>query len=139
VLAVPGLLRVVLRRRRLARLDRDGPAGAWRELLDTVTDLGLPSGRGGSPRTVEEVIAPRAGPSAKTRDALARLRTAFERQAYSPDPAHVDAADVQRVVQDLREQAGPGRRFLATVAPRSLVATIGTPRLAFRWSPPGSG
>ncbi|WP_375388920.1 DUF3488 and transglutaminase-like domain-containing protein [uncultured Amnibacterium sp.] len=139
VLAVPALLRVARRRRRLSRLDRDGPAGAWLELLDTATDLGLPSGRGGSPRAVEEVLAAHAGPSARTRDALARLRAAFERQAYSPDAARADAADVRRVVEDLRAQAGPTRRMIATVAPRSLVATIGAPRLAFRWSPPGSG
>jgi transglutaminase-like putative cysteine protease len=139
LLALPGLLRRGLRRRRLSRLDRDGPAGAWREVLDSALDLGLPSGRGRSPRGIEEVLAERAGTSPGARAALARLRAAFERQAYSKDVAGATARDVEEVVAALRAQATPTARFVAAVAPRSLVARIAEPRLAFGWSPPGSG
>src|SRR5207237_4819395 len=83
LLALPGLLRRGIRRRRLSRLDRDGPAGAWQELLDTAVDLGLPSGRGRSPRGVEAVLVDRTGRSAEAKAALARLRAGYERQAYS--------------------------------------------------------
>lgn len=139
VLALPALLRIGRRRRRLSRLDRDGPAGAWRELLDTVVDLGLPSTRGLSPRAVEELLAGHTGTSSSDRAALARLRRAYERQAYSPDSATADPADVRAVLGALHEQAGRGSRLVALLAPRSLVGMIAAPRLAFRWSPPGSG
>jgi transglutaminase-like putative cysteine protease len=138
-LALPGLLRVVLRRRRLARLGRDGPAGAWREILDTAVDLGLETGRGRSPRGIETVVAEQAGPSAEVRAALARLRVAYERQAYSRAGTAATAADVTVVIQALLERATPSRRIAAAVAPRSLAGTLGAPRLAFGWSPPGSG
>jgi hypothetical protein len=139
LLALPGLLRRTRRRTRLARLGRDGPAGAWREVLDTAVDLGPPPPRGRSPRGIEEALDERIGGSPSARSALARLRLAYERQAYSPDAAVADPGDVRRVLDALRDQAGPGRRLVAALAPRSLVGSIAVPRLAFRWSPPGSG
>ena len=139
LLAVPGLLRRAVRRRRLARLDRDGPAGAWREVLASATDLGLTTGIGRSPRGIEEVLAEQTGPAPGARAALARLRTAYERQAYSRDVAEATERDVVEVLDALRAQAPPSARFVAAVAPRSLVGMIAVPRLAFRWSPPGSG
>lgn len=128
LLALPGLLRRALRRRRLSRLDRDGPAGAWREVLDTVLDLGLPTGRGSSPRGVEEVVAAQTGPSPGARAALARLRAAYERQAYSRAVPPTTARDVEEVLAALRAQAAPGRRFVAAAAPRSLLGTLRMPR-----------
>lgn len=139
LLALPGLLRRGLRRRRLARLGRDGPAGAWREILDTAIDLGLPTGRGRSPRGIEEVVAEQVGSSPRVRAALARLRAAYERQAYSKDLAAATADDVELVLAALRAHASATGRFLGAVAPRSLAATLASPRLAFRWSPPGNG
>ncbi|MBW4040945.1 MAG: transglutaminase domain-containing protein [Acidobacteria bacterium] len=139
LLALPGLLRAGLRRRRLARLSRDGPDAAWREILDTALDLGLETGRGLSPRGIEAVVAEQVGRSAEVRASLARLRGAYERQAYSRDTAQASAADVQVVTRALQARATPSGRVLAAVAPRSLVGTLGTPRLAFGWSPPGSG
>lgn len=139
LLSLPGLLRSGLRRRRLSRLGRDGPAAAWREVLASALDLGLPTGSGRSPRGIEAVVADQVGPSPAARAALARLRAAYERQAYSRDRAAATAADVTVVTDALRAQAGPVRRLVATVAPRSLLATLRAPRLAFRWSPPGSG
>lgn len=139
LLSLPGLLRRAIRRRRLSRLDRDGPAGAWRELLASALDLGLPTGRGMSPRGIEEVLAERVGPSPGARAALERLRAAYERQAYSKDVAAATAADVAEVVEALRGQVTSNSRFMAAVAPRSLAGMIGPSRLAFGWSPPGSG
>ena len=138
LLAVPGLLRVSLRRRRLRRLDRDGAPGAWRELLDTVTDLGLPAAWGRSPREMEAVLAGSIGSSRATRAALDRLRAAYERQAYSRGTMPVSADDLLRVLEALHAHAGRTRRLLAAVAPRSLLGTVIPSRLAFRWSPPGS-
>ncbi len=139
LLSLPGLLRRAIRRRRLSRLDRDGPAGAWRELLDSALDLGLPTGRGRSPRGIEGVLAERVGPSPGAQAALERLRAAYERQAYSRDAAAASAADVAEVLEALRGRTTSSARFVAAVAPRSLAGMIGTPRLAFGWSPPGSG
>jgi transglutaminase-like putative cysteine protease len=139
LLSLPGLLRRALRRRRLARLGRDGPAGAWREILDSALDLGLPTGRGRSPRGIETAVAEQIGPAQGAREALARLRAAYERQAYSRDVVAATAADVDTVLAALREHATGSRRLMASLAPRSLVSTLVAPRLAFRWSPPGSG
>ncbi|GAA2751609.1 transglutaminase superfamily protein [Amnibacterium kyonggiense] len=139
LLALPGLLRRGLRRRRIGRLGRDGPAGAWREILDTAVDLGLPTGRGRSPRGIEAVVAEQVGSTPGAREALGRLRAAYERQAYSRDVAAATEADVALVLRALRAHASGGRRFAAAVAPRSLAGTLVPPRLAFRWSPPGSG
>ena len=139
LLALPGLLRRAVRMRRLGRLEEDGPAGAWREVLDTAADLGLPSGRGRSPRGIEALLAERVGPAPGPRSALARLRAAYERQAYSRSATEATRRDVDEVVAALRARAGRGARLAATLAPRSLVGTLIPPRLAFRWSPPGSG
>ena len=139
LLALPGLLRRALRRRRIARLGRDGPAGAWREILDAAVDLGLPTGRGRSPRGIEAVIAEQVGPAPGARQALARLRAAYERQAYSQVVVAATAADVEVVLAALRAHASGSARLVAAVAPRSLLGTLASPRLAFRWSPPGSG
>jgi transglutaminase-like putative cysteine protease len=139
LLSLPGLLRRAIRRRRLSRLDRDGPAGGWREVLDSALDLGLPTGRGRSPRGIEAALADRTGASPEARSALARLRAAYERQAYSRDTATATAHDVEVVIAALRAQGTPRTRFVAAVAPRSLLGTLVPPRLAFRWSPPGSG
>jgi hypothetical protein len=139
VLALPGLFRAARRRRRLSRLGRDGPAGAWREILDSAVDLRLQTGRGRSPRGIEAVIAQQAGPSPQVLAALARLRAAYERQVYSRDGATATAEDVTLVLDALRGRATRGSRAAAIVAPRSVVGTLGSPRLAFGWSPPGSG
>ncbi|GAA4750340.1 hypothetical protein GCM10025783_23560 [Amnibacterium soli] len=139
VLALPGLLRRGLRRRRLGRLEQDGPAGAWRELLDTARDLGLPTARGRSPRGIEAELAERTGRSPEAKAALARLRAAYERQAYSRVSAAATRRDVEQVIDALRGQVTGGARLAATLAPRSLFGTLVAPRLAFRWSPPGSG
>ncbi len=139
LLALPGLLRRAIRRRRLGRIEQDGPAGAWRELLDTARDLGLPTGQGRSPRGIEAELAERTGRSQEAKAALARLRAAYERQAYSRASAAATARDVEQVIEALRGQVTGGARLSAALAPRSLFGTLVPPRLAFRWSPPGSG
>ena len=85
------------------------------------------------------MIAEQAGTSPEVRAALGRLRAAYERQAYSRDGWTATAADVDLVLGALRSASPPSRRVIADVAPRSLVGTLGAPRLAFGWSPPGSG
>lgn len=133
LLAVPALVRVRIRRRRLA-----GAAGAWQELLDSLTDLGLSTGSGRSPRGVETVLARHIGPAPGPRSALARIRAAYERQAYSAAPVPIGPDDVRAVVDSAAERVSRRRRIVAAVAPRSLVGTLARSRLAFRWPPPGS-
>ena len=144
VLAVPLAVRLLRRRRRLARGGPGAAARAWEELVDSVHDLGLATGDGGSPRTQALAIATHVGGSPAARAALDRLRGAFERQAYSPASGSAEPEDVRTVVAAVTGRLGRTPRILALVAPRSLlrrrpVATIRTSRLAFRWSPPGSG
>lgn len=129
VLAVPGVSRRLVRRRRLARMGPGGAEGAWRELVDSITDLGLPAGRGRSPREAESVIADGVGPSAGARSALRRLRVGYERHAYGPGSADGSADDVVTVVRAASDRVRRSRRLLAAAAPRSLLGTLARSRL----------
>ena len=139
LLALPGLARRSIRRRRLEGGPGapPGASGAWRELIDSLADLGLPTGAGRSPRAAEQVLAGHLGPGARPREALQRVRAAYERQAYSADPVPIGADDVRTVVAAAAERAGRGRRLMAAVAPRSLLATLTGSRLAFGWATTG--
>ena len=53
------------------------------------------------------MIAEQAGTSPEVRAALARLRAAYERQAYSRDGWSATAADVDLVLGALRERVAP--------------------------------
>ncbi|MFD1721342.1 hypothetical protein, partial [Amnibacterium endophyticum] len=107
-------------------------------LIDSLADLGLDTGRGRSPRGVQEVVARHLGGAGEPLAALDRVRAASERQAYSPDPVPIRADDVRLVVDTAAERVGRWRRIVATVAPRSLLGTLEPSRLAFGWSPSGS-
>lgn len=129
VLSIPGVARRIVRRRRLARMGAGGAERAWRELVDSITDLGLPAGRGRSPREAEEAIAGGVAPSSSARTALTRLRLGYERQAYGPTAADGSAADVVTVVRAATARAARSQRVLAAVAPRSLLGTLVRSRL----------
>jgi transglutaminase-like putative cysteine protease len=138
LLAVPGLVRILARRRRLARL-RDGGTAAlgWREVLDTGADLGMPP-PDGSPRVMAAALERRlAAPDARA--ALGRIRDAFEVQTFGRRSPSVSVDDVRTVVDRLRAGVGPAARIRGTVAPVSLLGRLRRPRLALRWTPPGSG
>jgi hypothetical protein len=138
VLALPGVVRMLARRRRLAKL-REGGAAAlgWREVVDTGADLGMPP-PDGSPRVMAASLDARLhAPDARA--ALGRIRDAFEVQTFGRRSPTVSADDVRVVVDRLRSVAGRGARLRGTVAPVSLLGRLRRPRLALRWTPPGSG
>ena len=126
LLAVPGLLRRLIRRRRLEHASDGllGAAGSWQELIDSLSDLGLPTGSGRSPRGVEQVLAAHLGSGAQPRAALGRIRAAYERQAYSDSPMLISADDVRFIIGSAEQRVGRSRRLLAAVAPRSLFTTL---------------
>jgi transglutaminase-like putative cysteine protease len=138
LLALPGAARILARRRRLARLQAGGTAAlGWREVVDTGTDLGMPP-PDGSPRSMAAALAQRlAAPDARA--ALLRIRDAYEVQTFGRRSPAVSPDDVRVVLDRLRSGAGRGARLRGTVAPVSLLGRLRRPRLAFRWSPPGSG
>jgi hypothetical protein len=131
-------VRILARRRRLARL-RDGGTAAlgWREIVDTGADLGMPP-PDGSPRVMAAALAERLG-AAGAGAALGRIRDAFEVQTFGRRSPSVSPDDVRTVVDRMRSVAGRAARVRGTVAPVSLLGRLQRPRLALRWTPPGSG
>ncbi|VEG74338.1 transglutaminase-like domain-containing protein [Actinomyces slackii] len=143
LLAGPALLRVVVRRRRIAAIEagREPAARAWEELLDTARDLGL----GGAParaRTEEAIaqgLAAVMGQGERAGDqgagqALERVARAVVAERYGPagqaanSVGPVDSVDTAGLVADvgtaraaLRRVAGRWGRLRATVAPASLL------------------
>jgi hypothetical protein len=75
----------------------------------------------------------------EARAALGRIRDAFEVQTFGRRSPTVSADDVRVVLDRMRDVAGRGARLRGTVAPVSLLGRLRRPRLALRWSPPGSG
>jgi hypothetical protein len=126
LLAVPGVARAVLRRRRYALLTGPGAAhAAWDELSDTLTDLGVPVSVASTPRgTVEEIGA---GLDEEGRAALELLASAEERARYAPEDAGAPADDLAGAVDAVRgrlaAEAGWPARARATLFPASAVET----------------
>lgn len=120
LLLSPAIVRVLVRRRRLSRLDAGAPLAVtgWRELLDTADDLGLAIADTSTPR----VAAVSLGGSA----ALARTLVALEREAFArPTGARgARVADVLTVLRDLRAAASWRARLVAVLAPRSLLTRL---------------
>ncbi len=122
VLLLPGTARVLRRRRRFGRFPDPGTAGlAWREVLDTAADLGVPLPVGASPRVTAAALHRALGQDAAALRSVDALRSAYERAVFGARDPSIDAADVKRVLDRLRERAGVAQRAAATLAPRSLV------------------
>ncbi|GAB3114004.1 DUF3488 and transglutaminase-like domain-containing protein [Streptomyces calidiresistens] len=132
---VPRLLRARLRTRRLA--PGAGPAAAWREVVDTARDLGIPPLPGDTPRRAAERIARLGGLEGEPAVALRRLVDDVERALYSPTAATEDDAGerARSVRSGLTAGAGRWIRLRAAVLPAS------TPRphreIAARWAERG--
>ncbi|WP_234659241.1 transglutaminase family protein [Agromyces marinus] len=153
LLLVPAGSRAVVRAGRRSRI-RSGvqPAdAAWREVVATAGDLGLPVDERSTVRTVVAGLAAGAAfadPGARA--ALDRIRDDVERERYGrvrsvASPAHVDARnaptsegaeaeqgrrariarDVDAVCAALRRDAPPWRRAAAILLPASLRPAIG--------------
>src|SRR5690606_3477338 len=105
------IVRVLVRRRRLSRLDAGAPLSVtgWCELLDTADDLGLDIADTSTPR----VAAVSLGESV----ALERTLAALEREAFArPSGARgARVADVLAVLRDLRASTPWRARLVASV------------------------
>ncbi|UDF12843.1 DUF3488 and transglutaminase-like domain-containing protein [Antiquaquibacter oligotrophicus] len=119
VVLSPALLRALVRARRLRAVARGSALDAWKELRDTLDDLGHRVGEELTPQQLVAELAPVL--DAEGAAALSRVRDAVETHAFRPAPAEPAPADLRRVLRSMYRSAGVGRSLLAVLAPRSLV------------------
>lgn len=100
-----------------------GPLAAWRELLDSAWDFGLPPDEAQTPRTTAAALVRFGSLDAAATRAALRVASAVEQVLYAPRPPDVTglAEDVRRVRAALGRSAGMRARLRAAVAPRSAV------------------
>lgn len=134
LLAVPSVVRVLVRRRRWADADSN-PAraaeAAWSELRDAVRDSGQRWDPAATPRATATALAAGVTLSKGARAALARIATATERARYAraAQPVATLREDTDRVRAALRERASWAVRLRALLWPaacRDLLALSGT-------------
>lgn len=136
VLALPALLRPVVRRVRLS--DRGLPVrraeAAWREVGDTARDLGLHFDDTATPRVAATRLRGRL--PQERRPALDAITEAVERARYSPMPGDPDqlAAAVRTVRRTLAAGVSRRRRVFAVLAPPSILAGLARVGRAMAWS-----
>ncbi|WP_020573418.1 transglutaminase TgpA family protein [Actinopolymorpha alba] len=121
VLSLPMLTRLGIRRVRLSQRQPGRLVeGAWRELADVATDLGLSWDSSATPRSTGERLLTRLPQEAAP--ALRRLVESVQRSRYALDPGEVGAVGqaVETVSKALRAQASRRRRLLALLLPASL-------------------
>jgi transglutaminase-like putative cysteine protease len=143
LLAAPGVIRIGMRRRRMARHDT---ASAWREIVDSLVDCGISVAASESPRGLARRLTGRtaegslpSGPAAplsgEGATALWALATREEHRRYAPDGAsggNVDAAGwVHEVRRGLLGRLSRVGRLRATGAPVSVWGRLRTRVPAF--------
>ncbi len=126
-----------------------GPAGApdaggrtlaaWRELVDTAWDYGVPPEDSETPRRACARLVRSAGLTGAGADAVRRVGDAVEQVLYAPAPAAAPGVpDDVRLVRDvLDRRADLVTRLRVRVAPRSAARVVW--RLQDRWSAARSG
>lgn len=125
LLLVPGIARLVLRRRRWRRISHPdlAAAAAWAELRDTAVDFGLPWSDDRSPRQIATGLLAELNPAPDVREATTRLSRAEERSRYAPTPA--GDRDLRAAVLAVRGAAAAHAtrrlRLSARLLPRSTV------------------
>ncbi|AZS37720.1 Protein-glutamine gamma-glutamyltransferase [Microbacterium lemovicicum] len=128
-LAIPAILRVLLRRRLVASARKGDAAAAWRSIQDQALDLGIAVPASESARLLgARLVAEHGAPS----DAMSVLVQAIERASYAPGhrlhpergQEMTDAAAAVR--GSMLRSVAPARRLLAVAAPRSLVVRPGS-------------
>lgn len=130
--AVPMLWR---RRVRAARLASGDPQAAWRELVDTAWDYGVPPDAAETPRRAAERIIRTGGLPPAAAESARRIGASVERFLYAaqpereaaPEPAGERAGDVRLVRECLHARAGRWAALRAVWAPRS------ARQLLWRW------
>ncbi|MET9217889.1 DUF3488 and transglutaminase-like domain-containing protein [Streptomyces sp. NPDC003300] len=140
VLAVPLLPMLWRRRQRSRRLGggRDRAEGlalsAWREVVDTGWDYGVPPDDSETPRRAMARLVQDGGLTGQAAVSAGALATAVEQVLYSPRPQPVTGlpADVRHVREGLHAAAGRHGRLRAVLLPRSSARVIW--QLSDRWS-----
>lgn len=144
LLTGPGLVRLSIRRRRLARHET---ASAWREVVDSLVDCGIPVAASESPRGLARRLTGRSAWAGRTpvtgslldgeaAGALWALATREEHRRYAPsgtegsggaDQADTEAAGwVRDVRHGLRATLSRAGRLRATFAPASVWGRLRT-------------
>lgn len=140
VLAVPLLPMLWRTRQRSRRLDSgrgkaEGLAlSAWREVVDTGWDYGIPPDDSETPRRAVARLVQDGGLTGQAAASASALSTAVEQVLYSPRPQPVPGlpADVRQVRDGLRRSATRRGRLRAVLLPRSSARVIW--QLSDRWS-----
>jgi transglutaminase-like putative cysteine protease len=126
VLIVPSALRAGRRRRRRSVPTPDVALAAWREVVDTGADLGLPAPPGATPTATAASLAERLARGSgaeEARLALDRLVTTLQAERFGGVAAGESAwSDAGLVISALRSSSTPRERLVARLAPRSLIA-----------------
>jgi len=128
--AVPALIRLSRRRRRLRALRRGSVMPTWRELLETARDVGVVVPVTFTPAETVERLSRMRGMSEGSRAALTRLGAAVERQAYGPPHrrrlvgAEQLRADARTVIGALLSGRDAGGRMRALLLPVSLFSPV---------------
>ncbi|GII88697.1 transglutaminase [Sphaerisporangium siamense] len=100
--------------------------GTWRELIDTLHDLGLGHELSETPRALARRLAERHELDADAAAAVARIASAEERLRYARTPGEIAplAGDLRVVRGALRRAVPRGRRLRATLLPASTLLRL---------------
>lgn len=121
----PALVRIGVRRARLARAVDGGPSceHAWLELRDRIVDLRLPWSGALTPRARHRFVEPLLGGDPDAVAALDRLVITVERSRYAQTslPQADPAGDAKAIMAALARETSRGTRVRAFLWPRSLM------------------
>jgi hypothetical protein len=124
----PALIRIGVRRSRLARAIDGGPSceHAWLELRDRILDLRLPWTGSLTPRARRRFVEPLVGGDPDAVAALDRLSLTVERARYAaaPVPGADPAGDARDIITAVTRAVDRKRRFWAFWWPASLMPEI---------------
>lgn len=127
VLAFPGVLREIRRRRSGAAARAGDATAAWRAVRELGIDLGIPVPAAESPRAFGARLVREHG---APEESIGALVDAIEHASYAGEAATGSGpelvAALAAVRTGLRGRAGQARRILAVIAPRSLVIRPGS-------------
>ncbi|MEU3182836.1 DUF3488 and transglutaminase-like domain-containing protein [Streptomyces sp. NPDC006923] len=137
---LPMFLRIRARARRLGsggRTTADAVArtlGAWREIIDTAWDLGVPPDDSLTPRKVAVRIVERGRLAGEAAEAVHRVAGSVEQVLYAsrPQPGTGLTDDIERAREGLRASAGRWTRLRALLLPRSSIRVVWT--VSERWT-----
>ncbi|MDX3852875.1 DUF3488 and DUF4129 domain-containing transglutaminase family protein [Streptomyces sp. AK02-01A] len=129
---LPMFLRIRVRARRLGsggRTTADAVARtleAWREIIDTAWDLGIPPDDSLTPRRVAVRIVELGRLTGPAAEAVHRVAGSVEQVLYAsrPQPGTGLVDDLQRAREGLRAAAGRGTRLRALLLPRSSIRVV---------------